>query len=190
MFNTLHTAILFLISTLFDLYLFLLTVRIILVYVGANYFDTITQFVVKLTDVIVRPLRRLIPNIQRIETASIVAVLVLETLKFFLISILSYGMPNPVGLLILAIGDFIKLILVTFFYAIILQVVLSWLQPQSPVNRTLYQFTSPVMRPFQRLIPPISGIDISPIPALIVLQLLIILLANPIMAAGMGVALG
>ncbi|TAK75475.1 MAG: YggT family protein [Gammaproteobacteria bacterium] len=188
--NTMNAASLFLINTLFDLYLFVLVLRILLVYSGVNYFDPITQFVVKLTDFIVKPLRRLLPTVRGFELASIILVLVLQMIKFLLVSLLSMGMPGILGLLILAIGDSIKIVLLTFFYAILLQAILSWAQPYSPVTRTLYQVTSPIMRPFQRLIPLINGIDISPIPALIVLQLLIILLVNPIMSLGLGIAFG
>lgn len=186
--STVHAALLFLVSTLFDLYLFILVVRIILAYSGANYFDPATQFIIKLTDFIVKPLRRYIPNVRRLEIASIVLVLALEIIKFLLISLLSIGIPNIIGLVILALGDVLKLVLQVFFYAIILQAILSWVQPGSPINRTLFQFVSPVLRPFQRIIPPISGIDISPIPALIVLQLLIIVLVNPIMQIGLSIA--
>lgn len=188
--DNLTAALLFLINTLFDLYLFVLIIRIILVYVGSNYFDPVTQFVVKLTDWIVKPLRRIVPNIGRIELSSILLVLILEIVKFSLVSSLSFGLPHPLGLLILAVGDALKMLIMTFFYAIILQVLVSWLQPYSPVSRILYQVTLPIMRPFQRLIPPIGGIDISPIPALIVLQLLIMLVVNPLMSLGLNATLG
>ena len=188
--DIIRAALLFLINTLFDLYLFVLIVRIILIYVRSNYFDPVTQFITKLTDFIIKPIRRYIPNIRNIETASIVLALVLEIIKFLLISIFSFGFPNILGLIILAIGDLIKITLETFFYAILFQAILSWLQPAAAINRTLMQFTSPIMRPFLRLIPPIGGVDISPIPALILLQLLIIVVVNPIMALGLGVAFG
>jgi YggT family protein len=188
--DTIRAALLFLINTVFDLYLFILVVRIILAWVGANYFDPVTQFIIKCTDFIVKPLRRLIPNFRRVETASIVLLLLIEIIKFLLVSLLSFGFPHLLGLFILAIGDSLKLILLTFFYAILLQAILSWIQPNAPMNRVLYQFTSPIMGPLHRVIPPIGGIDISPIPALIILQLLIIILVNPLMGFGLGVAFG
>jgi YggT family protein len=179
---------LFLINTLFDLYLFVFIMRIILVYTGANYFNPFTQFIVKLTDFLVVPLRRLIPNMGRIETSSILLILILEILKFYLVSSLSFGNPNVIGIIILALSDMLKLLIMTFFYAIILQAILSWIQPYAPINRILHQITAPIMRPLQRIIPPVGGFDISPIPALIGLQLLIILLINPLMAFGLSVA--
>lgn len=187
--ESLRTGLIFLINAVFDLYLMILMIRIILAYVGANYFDPVTQFVTRLTNFLVKPLRRGLPNYGRLETASIVLLIGLEILKFALILALSTGTLNITALLLLALADAIKLVLNLFFYAILIQVILTWVQPHSPMSYTLYQVTSPLMRPIQRLIPPIGGIDISPIPALIILQFLSIVLVNPLMSAGMSAAL-
>lgn len=187
--DTLRAGLLFLITTVFNIYLFILTIRILLVWVQADYFNPITQFITKCTDFLVIPLRRFIPNFKRIECSSIVLLLLIEMIKFLLVCSLSFGFPNIFGLFILAIADSIKLFLETFFYAILFQAILSWIQPGSPINRVLDQFTAPIMNPFRRLIPPIGGIDISPIPALILLQLLIIILVNPLMALGLEVSI-
>ena len=185
-----NAALLFLINTVFDLYLFILVVRMVLVYVGSNYYDPITQFIVKLTDFIVKPLRRFIPNIRRAEIVTLILIILLEVIKFLLISTLSFGFPNFLGIILLAMGDILKLFISTFFYAILLQALMSWIQPASPMNRVLYQFTSPIMYPLQRVVPLVNGIDLSPIPALLGLQLIIILLVNPLMALGLATALG
>src|SRR5579872_5976005 len=126
MLTTMHAGLLFLINTLFDLYLFVLVIRILLVYAGVNYFDPITQFITKLTDFIIKPMRRILPTIRGFELASIVLLIILALIKFLFISLLSIGFPNLIGLIILAIGDSIKLVLGTFFYAIIAQAILSW----------------------------------------------------------------
>ena len=188
--GSVHDGLTFLISTLFDLYLFVLVVRLILVWSGANYFDPITQFVVKVTDFIIKPLRKIIPNYRRLETSTLIVIIVMEIIKFLLISLMSFGMPSIVGLLLLASVDTLKMLIQFFFYAILLQAIISWVQPNSPVMRTLYQVTSPIMRPVQRLVPPVGGMDISPIPAMIGLQLLIIMLVNPLMAFAVGIAFG
>lgn len=186
--DPIQTALLFLINIIFDLYLFILMIRIILVWVGADYFNPLVQFVVKFTNFVVKPLRQWLPNFHRFETASICLVFVLALIKFLLISLLRFGMPNILGLLLLSVADFLRLILLTFFYAILMQAILSWVQPYNPATRVLYQFTHPVLHPFQRVIPPVGGFDISPLPALIILQLLIILVVNPLMFSGWGMA--
>ena len=137
--ETMLAGLLFLINTVFDLYLFVLIVRVILVWSGANYFHPVTQFIVKLTDFLVKPLRRIIPNVRGIELSSVFLIIVLEIIKFLVVTTLSYGMPNILGVIVLALADFFKLIILTFFYAILLQAILSWIQPRSPMNRILYR---------------------------------------------------
>lgn len=176
--DTVLAALLFLITTVFNLYLFVLTIRLILAWVNADYFHPATQFVLKCTDFLVKPLRSYIPNYRRLETATLVCIIVITTIKFFFISLLTFGLPNVIGLLLLAVTDTFKLILETFFYAIFLQAILSWLQPGSPIARVLEKFTAPILRPLQRVIPPISGFDITPVIALIVLQLLLMVIVK------------
>jgi len=188
--NALNSGLVFLINVIFGLFLTILVIRLILVYVKANYFDPITQFIAKLTDFIVKPLRKVIPNIGNVELANLIIVLILEIIKFSLLISLLFGMPNIFSVLILSIGDALHLIIEVFFYAILFHVVLTWLQPGSSLSRLLYQFTAPIMQPFHRIIPPIAGVDISPIFALITLQLLNIILVNPIMSSGYGSGLG
>lgn len=190
--NSLNTAALFLINTLFDLYLVVLMARMILAWVHADYYNPITQVIIKLTQPVISPLRRALPNFKGIELSTLIVILSLEVIKFFLIGLVTFGLPsNFFGLFILAGADTIKLLLNTFFYAIVLLAILSWVQQgYSPVARVLMQMASPIMRPFQRLIPPIGGFDLSPIPAMIFLQLLIILLVVPLLNLGTALTFG
>lgn len=168
---------LFLIKTLFDLYLLILMVRLILAYVQANYFNPITRFIVKLTQPLVAPLRRVIPNYRRIEFSTLVLIIIFELIKISLLFLLTVGLPNILLLIPLSIIEALKLLLQTFFYAILLQAIMSWFQPgETPATQLLKQISSPILYPLQRIIPPISGFDITPIPALLLLQLLIIIL--------------
>ena len=187
--SALHTALLFLINTVFDLYLFVLALRLILVWSGAHYQNPLVQFVVAFTDVLVKPLRRYLPNYHGIEFATVSLILLIDIIRFFIVVWLDIKFPHLPGIIIMAMGDFLKLILNTLFYAIFLQVIISWIQPTSYMNTMLSQITAPLMRPFQKHIPPVNGFDLSPIPALIILQLFIILLATPIINLGLGVAL-
>lgn len=187
--EALNAALLFVTNSIFDIYLFVLIVRIILVWVRADYFNPLVQFVARCTDFLIKPLRHYIPNIGKLETSTLFVLFSLEIVKFFIVLMLTFGMPNFIGLVILAVEDIIKLIVQAFFYGIMLQVILSWVQPFSPLNRILLQFTGPIMRPIQRVVPPIAGIDISPIPALMLLQVLIIMVVNPLMAIGSGMAI-
>lgn len=172
-----NEAGLFLIKTLFDLYLLVLMIRLILAYVQANYFNPITRFIVKITQPLVAPLRRIIPNYRRIEFSTLVLIIVFELIKISLLFLLTVGIPNILLLISLSIIEALKLLLQTFFYAILLQAIMSWFQPgETPATQILRQLSAPILFPLQRIIPPVSGFDITPIPALLLLQLLIILL--------------
>lgn len=189
--NVFDNAGVFLIGSLFDIYLFILGLRLLLVWVHADYFNPISQFVINLSQFLIKPLRKIIPNIGPLETSTLFVMIALEILKYFLLLNLMTGMPNFSGLLILSLADGLKLFLNILFYAIIAQVILSWLQPGfSPISRVLNQLTAPLIRPFQRLIPNVSGFDLSPIPALLLLQLLMIMMISPLFAMGTRLAFG
>jgi len=168
---------LFLVNTLFDLYLFILCIRLLLAWVRADYFNPLTHFIIKLTDPVIIPLRRIVANRGNLEISTLFLILLLEIIKFLLVSLLFERMPDLTTLLLLAITGILKLILSTFFYAILFQAILSWIQPgYSPIKQILAQLSSPILRPLQRLIPPVAGFDITAIPALIILQLLMLLI--------------
>jgi YggT family protein len=175
--DSLTRAGIFLISTAFNLYILILVLRLLLAFARANYFNPLTQFIIKVTQPLVAPLRRIIPNYRGIEFSTLVLIILFETIKIALLSTLYVGSPEIATVFLLAFLDTIKIILNTFFYAILLQALLSWFQPgYSPAGQVLQQITSPILTPVKRLLPPINGIDFSPIPAMILLQLLIIML--------------
>lgn len=192
MLDTTQQAGLFLINVFFDLYLMVLMLRFTLCLVRADYYNPVTQFVVKLTHPIISPLRRIIPIYANIELPTLFLIILLAMLKFFLLCVIALGWPkNFLGLLILSCADSFKLFLNLFFYAILLNAVLTWIQQgYSPLGQLLSQLTSPIIRPIQRIMPPMGGIDLSPIPALILLQLSSIILVNPALSAGWSIALG
>lgn len=184
--ETLQQAGLFLINTVFNLYLFVLVIRFLLALSRANYFNPLTQVILKLTRRLIDPLRRVIPNFRSVELAVIVVILLVIMMKYFLIGFLSQGMPHFPGLFLLAFAEFLELITNVFLYSIFLLVILSWIQPGfTPISGILQQLVQPVMRPLKRIIPPVAGFDLTPIPAIIILQLVMMLLVNPLLAMGM-----
>lgn len=175
--NAMSSALLYLINTVFDLYLIVLSVRLILAWERANAANPIIQFVLTVTNPIVGSLRRVIPSKGKLELATLLAIILLEILKFLIISMLFANILRFDLLLLLSLLATIKLILNTFFFSILFYAILSWVNAStSPIGEVLFYLSEPILRPFRRIIPRISGFDISPIPALIILQLLIILL--------------
>ena len=175
--GSLNNALLFLLNTIFDLYLFVLCVRFILAWSHADYFNPITRMIIQITQPIIAPLRRFIPNSGRIECATLVFIIFLEVIKIFLLTWLIMGGASFAAILFTAMENTVKLFLNTFFYAIIVFAIMSWVSPgPSPLRQVLTQLSAPILRPCQRLVPPIGGLDISPIFALIALQFFMILL--------------
>ena len=164
----------FLISTLFSLYILAIMLRFLLGAVRADFYNPASQFLVRITNPLLVPLRKVIPGFGKFDTAAVLLMLVLQIVSLVLILAMRGG-GIPVGTVLAAsVAELVSLMLNVFIFAIIIQAILSWVNPGSynPVSSLLYSLTDPVLRPIQRLIPPISGIDLSPLFALIGLQVL------------------
>jgi YggT family protein len=164
----------FLITTLFSLYILAVMLRFILGAVRADFYNPVSQFLVRITNPLLVPMRRVIPSIRQYDTSALLLMLVLQLISLVIVILLRGASVSFLALLLAAIGELVVLAFNVFIFAIVIQVVLSWINPGSytPVNALLYSITGPVLGPIQRLIPPVSGIDLSPLVALIGLQVL------------------
>jgi YggT family protein len=176
--NSSTTAFSFLIGTLIDLYVTALLLRLLLQWVRADFYNPVCQFLVQITNPVVVPIRRVIPPIRRLDTATVVLILALEASSVWIASRLADRPVETAALLMLAITKLIATVLLTYFFLIIAAVILSWVgaRMQHPVVPVVYQLTEPVLRPFRRVIPPIAGIDLSPLFALIGIRFLLLLI--------------
>ncbi len=181
--NYVSNPIEFLINTLFGLYILTVMLRFILAIVRADFYNPVSQFLVKVTNPPLLPLRKLIPSIGKVDTSSLVLMLALQMASFGLIALLRGGQISLGALVILSIAELVGLLLNVFLFAIFIQVILSWVNPgtYNPVVSLLYSITEPVLRPCRRLIPPMSGMDLSPLVALIAIQLAKMLLLPPLL---------
>ena len=164
----------FLIDTLFSIYIAIMLLRFLLQQVGADFYNPISQFVVKATQPLVVVTRRIIPSIGKVDTATIVLVVLLILLKLLILfSIAGYSMSIQ-QLLVKSLYDLISLTFDVFIIALFVQAILSWLNPDpyNPVNSLLRSLTYPVLRPIQKYVPPIGGIDLSTLVGLIGLMFL------------------
>ena len=174
------TAISYLVSTLISLYVTAVMLRLLLQWVRADFYNPVCQFLVKVTNPVLVPLRRVIPSIGRLDTASIVLMVVLETAAFWILSLMSTLSWTPAQISLVAAISLVAMLLWTFFILIIAMVILSWVGQRfhHPIVPLIYQLTDPVLRPIRKVIPPISGIDLSPLFALIVIRFLLILIGR------------
>lgn len=164
----------FLISTLFSLYILAVMLRFILGAVRADFYNPVSQFLVRITNPLLVPMRRVIPSFRQYDTSALLLMLLLQMISLVIVVLLRGASVSIITLLLAAIGELVVLAFNVFIFAIVIQVIISWINPgtYNPVNALLYSITRPVMGPIQRLIPPVSGIDLSPLVALIGLQIL------------------
>ncbi|MDT8383572.1 MAG: YggT family protein [Gammaproteobacteria bacterium] len=182
----------FLVQTLFGLYIGAVMIRFLLARVRADFYNPVSQFLVKVTNPTLVPLRRLIPSMLGIDVASVVLMLGLQLLELFVIGLISGLGLQPLGLVVLSLAELLSLLLQIYFFTILIQVVLSWVSPgnYNPAVALLYSLNEPLLGRARRLLPPIQGFDLSPIVVMIGIQLLTILLVAPIRDLGRGLALG
>lgn len=159
----------FLIDTLFSIYIAIMLLRFMLQQVGADFYNPISQFIVKATQPLVSIARRFIPSIKKIDTATLALVLTLIVIKMLILfSIAGYPI-NALQLLLKGLYDLTSLTFDIFIVALFVQAILSWVNPDPyhPVSSLLRNLTAPVLRPIQKHVPHIGGIDLSTLIALI-----------------------
>jgi YggT family protein len=164
----------FLVTTLFSLYILAVMLRFLLGAVRADFYNPVSQFLVRITNPLLIPMRKVIPSVGKYDTSALLLMLLLQVASIGLVVLLRGISVSFFTLLIAAVGELMMLVINVFMFAIVIQVVLSWVNPgnYNPVTALLYSITSPIMRPIQRIIPPLSGIDLSPLVAIIGLQVL------------------
>lgn len=173
-------ALIYIIDTIASLITLLLLLRFWLPWVGADFRNPMAQGILQVTSPLINPLRRIIPAIGRIDTATVLLALAVQVIAVTIVLLL-VGAPLSVRfILVSAIFELVKLSLLMFTFAIIIRIVLSWVAPgtYNPATALITNLTDPILRPFRRLIPPIGGFDVSPIFAIILLGALSILVED------------
>jgi YggT family protein len=164
----------FLITTLFSLYILAVMLRFLLGTVRADFYNPVSQFLVRITNPLLVPMRKVIPSIGKFDTSALLLMLALQLLSMVVIVMLRDVSVSLPALLLTAVIELLLLAINVFIFAIVIQVIISWVNPgtYNPVNALLHNLTQPLLGPIQRIIPPVSGIDLSPLFALIGLQVL------------------
>lgn len=174
----------FLIRTLFGIYIAVVLIRFLLQWARADFYNPISQFIVRVTTPVLRPLRQVIPGYRGLDLASLVLAWGLMAVQLGLIAgLLGIG-GSVLGALVWAIPAVLELVIDILLFAVLVRVVLSWLNPDpyNPAVALLGRLTDPILVPAQRLIPSIGGIDLSPVAVMIGMVLLQMLLVPPLKA--------
>ena len=172
-------AIIYIVETLLSLALFVVLARLLLQLTRADFRNPLCQAVVQLTNPLIVPLRRVLPPIGKVDTASVVAVLLVAAIEVAIVAALhGGGWPDPLTWLDAVALEIAHTLLWTYCYAILIYWLLSFIAPggYSPMQSVLTSLCEPVLKPFRRIIPPLGGLDLSPLWATIAIQALLILL--------------
>jgi YggT family protein len=173
------SAVIYIVDTLLSLALFVVLARLLLQLTRADFRNPICQAIVQLTNPLIVPLRRVLPPIGKVDTASVVAVLLAAGVEVAVLSALhGAGLPDWLGWLQAVALEIARTLLWTYCYAILIYWLLSFIAPggYSPLQSVLASLCEPVLRPFRRFIPAIAGLDLSPLWATIAIQAILILL--------------
>lgn len=165
----------YVIRTLGSLYLLLVLLRFLFQMVRADFYNPISQFVAKATNPLLMPLRRIIPGVFGVDVASLVLALFVQwVLIQLLLVIAGIGFLNPLYTIAWSAIGLLSVVLTVYFWCLIISIIASWVAPlsQHPALLLVRQLIAPVMKPFQKLIPSMGGIDITPIFIFMVLHIL------------------
>ena len=169
-------ALVYVIQTLGSLYLLIVLLRFILQLVRADFYNPLSQFIVRATQPLLRPMRRFIPSLLGLDMSSLLlAILIQLLLMIVTLTLMGFGVGDYLlQLLVWSIISVTSLFLKVFFFALIISVILSWVAPHSynPAAQLVTQLCEPLLAPFRRLLPNLGGLDISPIFAFIAINLI------------------
>ncbi|MBU1329124.1 MAG: YggT family protein [Gammaproteobacteria bacterium] len=185
----LNTAAVYILQTIGSLYLLIVLLRFILQLVRADFYNPMSQFIVRATHPLLRPLRKIIPSVAGLDLASLVlAILVQLVLMALTLMLMGYGLGDPLQLLVWSIIGVTALFLKVFFFALIISVILSWVAQGShnPAVELVNQICEPLLAPIRRLLPSMGGLDLSPIVAFLILNLIdMLVIRNLAISTGM-----
>ena len=176
-------ALFYLVSTLFEVYIWIVMLRMILQVVRADFYNPISQLVWQVTQPVVRPLQKVFPKFRQYDSAAAVVLFVVTLVYIFVASAL-LGYREQVNALLAVWFTLLKLVVMLlnlYTFALVIQAILSWVGPgvNNPAGSILWSINEPLLRPVRRVIPPFSGLDLSPLVVIVVLQFVKLLVPLP-----------
>lgn len=168
---------LFLVETLLSLYISAIVIRFLLGYARADFYNPLSQFLVKITNPVLVPVRRFIPSFGKLDTSAVVVALVLMIIKIALVTGIVGASLNVATLLWLSVGELIRSVIWVYIIALILMAVISWIGSSqgNPVSPLVNSLVSPLVTPVRRRMPPVGMLDLSPMVVMIGLYILLII---------------
>lgn len=178
--NALQNVGLFLVESLFSLYIGAVLLRFLLAWSRANFYNPLSQFLVKVTNPVLVPLRRMIPAMGKIDSAALVLAFGLTLLKIILLVGIA-GVSAGVGTILLsAVSDLLRAVVWIYIFALIVQAIMSWAGNTygNPLSDVLNSLTHPLLQPIRNIVPTIGMVDLSPMVAILLLNIVLIVLES------------
>ena len=177
---------LFLVDTVLGLYILIVLLRFLFQLTGVDFYNPISQFIVKASNPLLSRLRRVVPGLWGIDFAAVVLLIVLEGARIGITALLIGRTPQLAGVLVLSIAELLKLAVYIMVFSIFIRALLSWVSMgrSHPILQLLYSFTEPLMAQARRILPTTSGLDLSPIIVFIALMLILKLFVQPMLDLG------
>lgn len=173
-------ALIFILESVVNLFVLVVLMRFLLQLSRAPYKHPLSQFVNALTNFAVLPLRRLVPGFMGLDFASLIVAWLAELLLLFAVGALqgfpfvAAGAGGAALFVLLALLRIARFIVYIYIGVILIQAILSWVNPHNPLTPLLDSMSRPILKPIQRRMPLIGGVDLSPLVALLLLQLILI----------------
>ena len=176
----------FLVDTLVTFIVFLLLARFLFQWLRVPFRNPAGEFLLATTSWIVHPARRVIPGLAGLDLATPLLAWLLQFAGLWLQAAIAGAQPSILALAAVAAVDLVRFAIYILVFALIMQAVLSWVNPYTPVGPAFDTFTRPFLRPLRRYVPPVARVDLTPLILLVVLQVLLIPLGYlRLMAAGL-----
>ncbi|MDR9432667.1 MAG: YggT family protein [Spiribacter sp.] len=172
----------FLVDTLFSLYIMAVMLRFLLQWARADFFNPLSQFLVRITQPVIHPFRRLIPGWGGIDLSALVVMILLQMGALALLMLIAGVTPRIEYLLLRTPAELISLLLNVYLIAIVVRAILSWVSPNdyNPATTVILSLTEPILRPLRAVLPDLGGVDLSPLAAIIAIQIVKMLVMPPL----------
>ncbi len=168
----------YLVDTVFAFFVLLLLARFHFQWLRVPFRNPVGEFVLATTSWLVMPARRVIPSLAGLDLATLLLAYALQCLAIWIKAAI-VGVEPALGVLLgIAALDLLRYSLYILVFAILVQVLFSWINPYAPMAPVFNAMTAPFLRPLRRFIPPLGGVDLTPLVLLIVIQIVLIVLAN------------
>ena len=170
----------FLVEAIFSLYIVAVVLRLLLGFARANFHNPLSQFLVKVTNPVLVPLRRFIPSFGKVDTSAVLLAYALTLAKISLLFVITRGAIMFPESLLIALGELVKTIIWVYIIALILQAVISWVgnTQGNPISPLINSLTNPILRPIRKFVPLVGMMDLSPLVAILGLNILLIVVNN------------